>query len=254
MYRLLAIGLSLLLFLPISSSAAEVTLADLIETLEVPFRSTTTKAGRISDFTAEFEQASHIASINRTQTGAGDVVFRFIPGQQGQAAMAQFLWDYEQPEVQQIISDGRSMWVYLPDNKQVIESDISQLDRQQGENPVTFLSGLGDLSQNFAIDFAPQPVDDEGNYLIQLAPRNSSEMIGAMQLVLDKEAVTQWREQGKSGEIFPLVATIVTDLQGNITTIRFADVKVNVGAEEKLFVFVKPDDVELLTPEQLNFQ
>lgn len=243
----------LIIGLPVFSAATEVSLDDVIKTLEVPFQQHTQEAEKIIDFQAGFTQESRIASINRVQYGEGTVRFRFVSAHSGHAPLAKFRWDYQQPTIQEIISDGRLMWVYLPDNKQVIESDISHLDAQQSENPVTFLSALGNLSRDFLIDWGVTQTDEEGNFLLSLKPRKESQLIQRMEVVVNKDAVFEWRNQHKTGDKFPILSTLVTDQQGNQTLIRFQQIKVNQNLPDHLFTFVKPNDVELVTPEQMAF-
>ncbi len=251
--RLIA-GLFLLLTVPLASEATAVELTDVIKSLETPFNSETTESGRIKSFQAEFFQESHIASIKRVQHGQGTVSFKFAERSVSGAMQAMFRWEYREPSVQEIISDGRTLWVYLPENRQVIESDISQVSAQQGENPVTFLSNLGNLSRDFSISWGAEQVDKEGNYLLRLDPRKESQLIQQMQVVVSGAAVTDWRTGHRTAEVFPLLSTLVTDPTGNRTLIEFHDVKINRKLEDRLFSFEKPEDVDLLKPdEQMAF-
>lgn len=243
----------LLLMVPVFAAASEVSLDDVIQTLEVPFQQQTQETAKIKDFQAEFSQESHISSINRVQRGEGSVRFRFVYEAADHAPVAKFRWDYRQPNRQEIISDGHLMWVYLPDNKQVIQSDIRQINDQQGENPVTFLSGLGNLSRDFMVDWDLAPTDQEGNFLLMLKPRKESPLIQQMKVVVNKDAVFDWQKQHITGEKFPISATVVTDQQGNQTAIMFHKIKVNQNLDNHLFTFNKPDDVEIVTPEQMTF-
>lgn len=242
----------LLLLLPGLVGAAEISLADVVSALETPFKHETVLSQQIRDFQAEFFQESHVVSINRVQRGVGNVRFRFVPGADAKTSIAQFFWNYRQPDVQEIISDGRTMWVYLPDNKQVIESDIAALNEQQGQNPVTFLSSLGQLSTHFDISWGEEG-DKGGHYRLQLQPRRQSQLIEQMEVVVNRKAVDDWFRLQKTGDHFPLLETMVTDLQGNRTVIRFEQIKVNVSLGAEQFIFVRPDDVELVRPEQMNF-
>jgi outer membrane lipoprotein carrier protein len=180
------------------------------------------------------------------------VRFHFVPAVGDKDSIAQFFWDYRKPDVQQIISDGRTMWVYLPDNKQVIESDIAALSQQQGQNPVTFLSSLGQLSAHFDISWGEKS-DKDGNYRLYLQPRLNSQLIEQMEVIVNRKAVDDWSRLGKTGVHFPILTTTVTDQQGNRTTIHFEQIKVNVGLKNEQFIFSRPDDVELVRPEQMNF-
>lgn len=160
MLKMLVTFSLLLLSVPGIATADEVKLSDVVAALETPFKAETTRSEQISDFSANFFQESLIASIGRTQRGEGTVRFKFDA--EGDTSVAKFFWEYRKPSVQDIISDGLTMWVYMPENRQVIESDLSQINAQQGENPVTFLSGLGNLSRDFPSTGVPlkkgQPV------------------------------------------------------------------------------------------------
>lgn len=246
------IGL-LLLLMPGFALATDELLADVIATLETPFKAGTPAGDQIRDFQAEFVQKSHIASINRVQRGEGTVRFRFRSAVQEPLSAAQFRWDYRLPSVQEILSDGRTLWVYVPENQQVIESDVSRLNEDQGENPVTFLSGLENLSRDFVIAWSPEQRDDKGNYQLLLKPRKESQLVAQMQVVVSQKAVNQWRQKHKAGSIFPITATLVTDAQGNRTEIEFFKSKMNLNLPADLFTFVIPAGVDRVTPEQMSF-
>ncbi|NIR92389.1 MAG: outer membrane lipoprotein carrier protein LolA, partial [Gammaproteobacteria bacterium] len=111
------------------SAAFAVSLSDVINTLEVPFKDTVggeQNDYRIDDYSADFFQESKIASLDRRQraTGRVEVAFDYNEGQMGRETVptVKFRWEYEQPTTQEIVSDGETMWVYLPENNQVIQS------------------------------------------------------------------------------------------------------------------------------------
>jgi len=252
-YSLLLI---VLILPPVSAGAEAVSLNDVITTLETPFKSPlqtepgmTTAA--IRDFQAEFSQESQIAAIDRVQRGQGKVSFMFLRRASDQDSLAMFRWEYRQPTVQEIISDGRTLWVYVPENRQVIESDISRISRQQGENPVTFLGGLGNLSRDFKISWAEPKVDEDGNYLIELQPRRDSQLIRTLRIVVARAAVMEYTQHKISGKIFPFLATMVTDPNGNRTSIEFHNIRVNPELSENFFTFVRPEGVDVIHPTEV---
>ncbi len=254
MLKRLIIGLLLSLCFPLLSAAADVKLGDVIGTLETPFKVETKSSEQIKDFSANFVQESHIASIDRTQHGQGTVQFKFTAAVAQKSSQAKFHWNYRKPTVQEIISDGQTMWVYLPENRQVIESDLSKMDAQQGENPITFLSDLGNLSHDFIISWGGTLVVEKGGYLLQLKPRKPSQFIQKIEVIVSEKAVNSWLKKDNSSKIFPIILTRVTDPNGNITTIEFRDVQVNQKLADNLFTFKRPDGVELVDPaEQMGF-
>jgi outer membrane lipoprotein carrier protein len=246
----------LLLLLSIAgvSSAAEITLDDIVTALETPFKAQTKPSEQIHDFSAKFVQESLVASIGRTQKGEGTVRFKFAAATGQENPVAKFFWEYSKPSVQEIISDGLTMWVYIPENRQVIESDISQINAQQGENPVTFLSGLGNLSRDFSINWGTPRETESGGYRLLLKPLKESQLIQQIEIVVSEKAVKSWLKKHKTGDTFPLLATLVTDANGNRTAIEFREVQVNRKLADQLFSFERPDGVELIDPaEQMNF-
>lgn len=254
MFMRLIVALLVLFCIPSLSGATEVQLSDVVKALETPFKAQTKSLEQIQDFTADFSQESHIASIDRTQHGQGIVSFKFLASLQDGSSIAKFRWEYRKPSVQEIISDGHMMWVYIPENRQVIESDISQVNGQQGQNPITFLSGLGNLSHDFLINWAAEKTDPAGDYLLLLKPQEESQFIQQIEVVVSHEAVSEWQEQQKTGTIFPIRVTQITDSSGNRTTIEFHDVQVNQHLADELFSFQRPEGVELVNPgEQLTF-
>lgn len=254
MLKKMLVSLLLLVSVPGLSSAAEISLNEIVTALETPFKAETRSSEQIHDFSAKFVQESLVASIGRTQKGEGTVRFKFDAAEGEENPVAKFFWEYSKPSVQEIISDGLTMWVYLPENRQVIESDISQINAEQGENPVTFLSGLGNLSRDFSIVWGAPQTTESGNYRLLLKPLKESQFIQQIEIVVNEKAVRSWLKKHKTGEIFPLLATLVTDASGNRTAIEFREVQVNRKLTDQLFSFERPDGVELIDPaEQMNF-
>ncbi len=235
--------------LPVPARATEISLDDVVSALETPFKATT--AGGIADFQAEFSQESHLVSIDRVQHGQGQVSFKFQQRASDGHSITMFRWVYREPEPQEIIADGETMWAYQPENRQVIKSDISQLN-QQSDNPVTFLSGLGNLSRDFQVRWGAPNTDRDGNYLLELQPRQKSQMIHRLTLVVDRDAVLDYLENRHCGSFFPILATSVEDPSGNRTSIEFHSIRVNTKLTVDSFHFEPPTGVEVLRPEDVS--
>ncbi|HEY5672319.1 MAG TPA: outer membrane lipoprotein carrier protein LolA [Malonomonas sp.] len=244
-----------LCLLPTMSVAANTSLSDVIRTLETPFQpSGSGGGGTIEDFQAEFFQESQIASLDRVQRGEGNVTFRFVSHGRDRVPQAMFRWEYRRPDIQEIVSDGRTLWVYLPENRQVIESDITEVSLRQSDNPITFLSGLGNLSRDFNIRWGAPNSDRDGNYILDLQPRRGSQLIQTLQIVVDRDAVSDYHNK-QTGRLFPILATRVTDPNGNQTSIEFREIRVNRNISERFFAFRTPAGVEVVRPsgDQLGY-
>jgi len=248
--RLLLPIIAFLLCLPAAVPAQQekVGLDEVTRTLERPFRSETPASERIQDFQADFVQLSHLASLDREQHGQGRVEVRFDRSSASREAVTQFRWDYDQPTRQEIISDGQTLWVFLPENNQVIRSDIEASFKSQGDNPLSFLTGLGNLSRDFQIGWGSPEQDPEGNYLLRLQPQQASGMIKEMVVVVNREAVSDLVRNHRSGKIFPFLSTLVTDPNDNTTRIEFKNVRINRGLASGSFHFDIPAGVEVVRP------
>ncbi|MBE9486543.1 MAG: outer membrane lipoprotein carrier protein LolA [Chloroflexi bacterium] len=243
----------LLCWLP--SMAAAVELNDVVTALETPFRPLTGQGQAIDDFQANFFQESHIASIERTQRGQGVVSFRFQQRPNSDQPLAMFRWEYREPLVQQFISDGQTMWAYEPENRQVVETDISEIGLQQNNNPIAFLNRLGFLSQDFEVSWADPATDQGKNYILEFQPREEPQFIRRLLIVVARKAVSDYIENDKIGQVFPILATTVYDLKGNRTSIEFAETRINQQLSRDFFYFERPEGVEVVRPtgEQLGF-
>lgn len=231
---------------PVSAGGDE-ELTSVIAALETPFRAATPASQQIRDFTADFVQLSMVVAIDRVQRGEGRVWFKFPPQARAGTAMPMFRWDYQLPNEQQVLSDGTTLWVYVPDNRQVIVSEISQVEAEYGDNPAAFFSGLGDLAQNFDIAWGNGRQDQTGHYLLLLTPKRPSQFFKQIEVTVNHQAVLA-HQQGTISRVFPLVATQVTDPQDNLTRINFVDVRWNLDPADREFTFAVPAGVEQLSP------
>lgn len=244
MRRILLLGLVLLtcLFNPSQAAAETVELNDVVRALDEPF-------GRaaIVDFQADFVQESHIASLDRVQRGVGRVTVKFDRSRKEKAPAARFRWQYDQPTPQEIVSNGRTIWVYLPENRQVIQTEIDPSAESQPDNPLSFLTGLGNLSRDFQIGWGDPKQDSKGNYILELRPRKPSAMIQRLLVAVERGAVDAAR-RGKIGGVFPIHSTTIYDPSENSTFVEFRNVRTNRSVTDTFFNFKIPEGVEVVRP------
>jgi outer membrane lipoprotein carrier protein len=194
----------------------------------------------LTDVQADFTQRTVIASIKREELGRGVL---FIKKTAGSSSM--FRFDYSKPR-QHIISDGKTAWYYLPDNKQVMVSDIAALFAGGNGIALNYLTGMGHLSRDFSISFAGDGRDKKGNYVLDLVPREPSQAIAKLRLTVAASVVEQFQANGKSKPVFPVVSSVVDDNFGNRTFIELSGVKVNQGIANSRFRFKIPKGVEVI--------
>jgi outer membrane lipoprotein carrier protein len=227
--------MTLVLFpLAVQAAPAELsaTAKDLVATLEQGYAT-------VSDLQADFIQRTTIASLNRVEIGAGEVFIRKAAG----AAM--FRFNYSKPR-QQIISNGKTVWYYLPENRQVMVSDVAALFSGGNGVALNYLTGLGHISADFTARLADKERDSKGNYVLDLVPKKATPVMAKLRLTISAKAVADYQETKKPRDPFPILSSAVYDQLGNITQIDFSKVKVNRGLRSDRFTFTPPAGVEII--------
>jgi len=235
-----------------ATGAWAIELNDVVRTLETPFQADSAKSTRIFDYSADFSQESRIASLDRMQRASGGIEVAFaIQGHQKVTAV-KFRWLYLQPTSQEIVSDGKTLWVYLPENNQVIQSDIETDKEARQNDPMVFLTGLGNLSRDFLIGWALPSSDSDGNHVLELTPRQASPIISRLVIVIDHLAVEAYLQHeqrgGTDGIHFPIISITVYDPNDNSTLIAFSNLRINLGIPESNFTFTIPEGVQVVRP------
>lgn len=239
--------------LPVTGSKVKVGLQDVIRTVEGAFRPDRQGLQPVSDVVADFFQSTVLAS-GREMRADGQMFVRFA----GEGGPIMFRFDYFRPTRHEIVCDGRTQWTYLPENRQVILSDVAFAFNPSGFDPsrdraTNFLQGLGSISRDFLITFSSQQYDPQGNYILELTPRRSSVSIQKLFMVVHRDSVLMHNQGiaatfGTQDLLFPIRSTTVVDHGGNRTTLEFSNIKTNSRLHTSLFNFVVPADIQVVKP------
>lgn len=194
----------------------------------------------IQDVQTSFTQKTVIAGINREQKGSGELFLK-----RPASATAMFRFNYTKPS-QQIVSNGKQLWFYLPANRQVMVGTIADMFKGNNAIALSYLTGLGHVSRDFEVTFAKEPRDSNGNYQLELKPKKATPALAMLQLTVSAEAVDRYMAYGTVQDLFPIVASIVHDVAGNQTRIDYARAKVNKGLSGSKFTFKIPEGVEII--------
>jgi outer membrane lipoprotein carrier protein len=239
MSRICAVCLTLLLLLlPLHLSAASTpaTLKDVVSALEKGY------AG-LQDVQADFSQKTTISAVNREQKGSGEVLLK-----RPASATAMFRFNYAKPK-QQIISNGKQVWFYTPENRQVLVNSVAAMFAGGNSIALSYLTGLGHVSRDFDVTFAAEPQDKNGNYQLELTPKKASPVLARLQLTVSSAAVEQLQASGEVKNLFPIISSIVHDAGGNRTRIDYSRARVNKGLADGKFNFKIPEGVEVIKPQ-----
>lgn len=236
-----------------SPEKIQVGLKDIVNTVEKSYRA-------LNTLTSDFFQRSTVAKENREMRAEGQLFLKAATDD----SPLKFRFDYFRPTTQEIVSNGKSMWMYLPESRKVLLSDVSFVfdpmrfnpDRDRASN---FLQGLGRISQDFLITAPSQDTDIEGNYILQLEPRRASATIAKLFIVVRRDPVVLYVQNNRDISrvindpqhqewSFPILSTTVVDHQQNTTIMEFSNIKANAYMSDTLFEFMIPAGVDVVRP------
>jgi outer membrane lipoprotein carrier protein len=180
--------------------------------------------GALRDLTAAFAQQSQVASLGRPRARSGRLSFQ-APGR--------MRWEYDAPDPQVVVADGKQLWFYRPERKQVVVQPLDAAFTRQ--TPLLFLFGRGDFAAEFTWEERELAPGDGGLLSVELRPRVESPDLA--RLVIEVAAAD-----------CRLAGTTVEDAFGNVTRLLFSGERTNVGLDAGLFRFQPPAGTEVVRP------
>jgi outer membrane lipoprotein-sorting protein len=196
-----------------ATAGAQATLDDVVRGIEAQY-------GTMTDLRADFTQSAFNKSLNQTLPAQGTVYLK---------KGGKLRWEYTQPTAQQIVSDGKKLWVYTPSLNQV---NVAEAPEMLSGPAGSFLAGLGKLRDHFGVRFLnpAQPIDGDGNDVLDLTPKQPLPTLARLVLAVDARD-------------FRLKKAVVYDQFDNTVTMHFTKLAVNTNLPDKLFTFAVPPGV-----------
>ena len=167
------------------------------------------------DFSATFHQHYEYVALGRSEDSDGTVRVK-KPGL--------VRWDYAKPEKRTLYLKGKTLWIWRPDDQE------AQVNRNFGGDQLssafTFLWGKGNLLSEFSPRAVPVPRGLPAGDGLELTPLKPAPGVQKLLFVV-----------GKDGQV---LASVVTNPQGDVNQIVFGEAKVDRGLSEDLFQFSPP--------------
>ena len=175
----------------------------------------------IRDFEADFVQTYEGGVLRKKTTERGTVTIK-RPGR--------MRWVYAAPERKEFVSDGRRLYSYLPEDKQVI---VSPAPEGQSNTPALFLTGKGNLVRDFTPSYTESPATP-GLISLKFVPIRTDPDVQSLILGVDPTT-------------YQIRLLVATDRQGGTSTFTFSNLKENRGISDKIFEFRIPRGVDVVT-------
>ncbi len=212
---------SAILSLFLLTCAAPATLSGQPTTPEALAEALQRRYDTIRDFSATFTHTYTGGVLRKRVTESGTVTIK-KPGR--------MRWNYTSPEQKLFVADGRKMYSYLPQDKQVIVSDVPATD--QASTAALFLAGKGNLVRDFTVSLAPPPAAPATRAL-KLVARTPQPEYESLVVGFD--------------DSFRIRSLTTFDAQGGTSTITFGNLKENTGVPDNTFAFRIPRGVDVIS-------
>lgn len=170
----------------------------------------------VNSVQAQFNQVVLDEALNTIQESAGTLYIE---------RPNRFRWDYDVPFKQEIVADGKQIWVY---DKELQQVTVRELTGGLGDTPAVLLAGKGRLEDRFTV----KSMGEQGNLSwAQLIPKNKD---GGF------ETIRIGFEQGK------LTTLEMVDGFGQTTRVTLRNSKENVRIDPARFRFTPPKGVDVV--------
>jgi len=174
----------------------------------------------VPDFSAYFVQESTIKAMDISDVASGRIFVK-RPGM--------MRWEYDKPDRQTIITDGKKLWVYKPDDNQVM---IGKAPFFFGDGKgAGFLSDIKLIREQFKVSFEKEKSDHD--YVIKLLPKEPTVGIAIIYLAISK--IT-----------FKIKKIITLNEYDDETVIELINSKLNLNLDKSLFSFIVPEGTDVI--------
>lgn len=166
------------------------------------------------------------ASFQQVVTGPNGEKVQTAQGRLQMKSPNRFRWEYSQPDVQWIIADGRKVWVYEPDLRQVT---VKPQDAFNQDSPLSVLSAPEALDRFYTASELPAK---QGLRWLQLLPkRPASSPFDRAWLGFDGNGLRSMR---------------LFDTLGQVSEFTFGTWTRNAAIAEERFRFTVPKNVDIV--------
>ena len=174
----------------------------------------------VVDFSSYFIQESTMKAMDITDVASGSIFVK-RPGM--------MRWEYDKPDRQTIITDGKKLWVYKPDDNQVM---IGKAPSFFGEGKgAGFLSDMKLIREKFTVYFEKEK--SEHDYVIKLLPKQQTIGIAKIYLAISKTT-------------FKIKKIITQNEYDDENVIELVNSKFNLNLDESLFSFIVPEGTDVI--------
>ncbi len=140
-------------------------------------------------FSAAFVQTSVLSALDITETASGRAWFSH-PGK--------MKWQYLVPEQHDIITNGKTLWIYRPDENQVMKGDAAPFFASGAGG--AFLSDISQIRENFSVSVG-ETTSQWVELVLDASPDNPDIQSIRIQVTRNQYHIMKVVTQNKAGDI-----------------------------------------------------
>lgn len=172
----------------------------------------------VPGFVAKFIQMSTLKAMEISDVAEGRILVK-RPGM--------MRWEYEKPDKQTVVTDGESIWIYRPDDNQVMVGKAPEFFG--AGKGASFLSDISIIRHNFSVTIKN---DSDKYFVLKLIPNEKRVDLSYVNLYIFKST-------------FEIAKIVIYNLYDDETEIKLIDSKF-VDNPDSVFSFKIPKGVEVL--------
>lgn len=196
----------------VTPNVSDLSMDDIIKKVETRYA--------VSGFSAFFSQVSTIKAMEITDSASGKAFFK---------RPDKMRWEYEMPDRQTIITNGSTLWIYRPEDNQVMLGKAPSFFKD-GKG-FSFLSDMESVKKKFRILLEKKAEND--NHVLKLLPREKTLDVSVIYLYV-------------STKTFEVVKIVTYNSYEDETRIELNNIQFKQKIDDSLFNFKIPQGVEVL--------
>ena len=170
----------------------------------------------VSTYSANFQQVILDEGFNPIEESSGQMTIK-RPGK--------FRWDYDEPNPQQVVSDGERVWFYDIELEQIT---VKPLQKSLGRTPASLLAGGADINETYNV----KDIDDTGEIAwVRMTPKGEDSDYKDLRL-------------GFSDQRLRIIELL--DSLGQTTRITLSNSQENVELQDERFAFKPPKGIDII--------
>ena len=178
----------------------------------------------VPGFTADFHQVSTIKAMAITDEASGRIYVR---------KPEMMRWEYDKPDPQVIITNAERLWIYRPQDNQVILGKAPAF--LAGGKGAGFLADIKVLRRKFEILLVS--AEDDKYHVLKLVPLENTADVADILLLVDKES-------------FAVHQVVTYNAYGDETRITLMNARTDDLPDASLFTFTIPEGTDVVTMDE----